>query len=182
MLCGGDEISRSQKGNNNAYCQDSEVSWYDWDLDENRERLLAFVKLLIRIRSEHPVLRRRKFFQGRPIRGRGVKDVVWLRPDGQEMSDEDWNASRVRCIGVFLEGEMPDELDKRGDPLVDDSFIILLNSNNDAVRFKMPELKARWQVEIDTGTPALKTGERTVSSGETTAVGRRSVVLLKEIA
>jgi isoamylase len=181
MLCGGDEISRSQKGNNNAYCQDNDVSWYDWKLDENREKLLAFVKLLIRLRSEHPGLRRWKFFQGRPIRGTDVKDIIWLRPDGHEMSDEDWNASWVRCIGVFLAGEMPDEVDEKGNPLVDDSLIILLNSHQDSVQFTMPQLKAKWRVEVNTAAPDVRPGEKTVGSGNTIEVAGRSVILLKEI-
>jgi isoamylase len=182
MLCGGDEIGRSQRGNNNAYCQDNDVSWYDWKLDGNREKLLAFVKLLTRLRREHPALRRRKFFQGRPIRGTDVKDIIWLRPDGQEMSDEDWSASWARCIGVFLAGEIPGEVDKEGNPLVDSSLIILLNSSRDPIEFKMPELKAKWQIEVDTGTPGDKSGERTLNSGEITEVAGRSVVLLKQIA
>jgi isoamylase len=181
MLCGGDEISRSQKGNNNAYCQDNDVSWYDWKLDENRERLLAFVKLLIHLRSEHPGLRRRKFFQGRPIRGTNVKDIIWLRPDGHEMSDEDWNASWIPCIGVFLAGEIPDEVDNKGNPVVDNSLIILLNSHHDPIQFKLPELKAEWQVEVDTGAPGLKPGEKTVGTGNTIEVAGRSVSLLKDI-
>jgi isoamylase len=182
MLCGGDEISRSQKGNNNAYCQDNDISWYDWKLDENREKLLAFVKLLVRLRCEHPALRRQEFFQGRPIRGTNVKDIIWLRPDGREMSDEDWNASWIRCIGVFLAGEIHGEVDKEGNPLVDNSLIILLNSNKDPIEFKMPELKAKWQIEVDTGAPDVKSGKRTANSGEITEVGGRSVVLLKQIA
>ena len=182
MLCGGDEIGRSQRGNNNAYCQDNDVSWYDWKLDENREKLLAFVKLLTCLRREHPALRRRKFFQGRPIRGTDVKDIIWLRPDGQEMSDEDWSESWARCIEVFLAGEIPGEVDKEGNPLVDSSLIILLNSSPDPIEFKMPELKAKWQIEVDTGTPGDKSGERTLNSGEITEVAGRSVVLLKQIA
>lgn len=181
MLCGGDEISRSQKGNNNAYCQDNDVSWYDWQLDENRERLLSFVKRLTHLRSEHPGLRRRKFFQGRPIRGSGIKDIMWLRPDGHEMSDEDWRASWVRCIGVFLSGEMPDEVDGKGNPLVDNSLIILLNSHQDTIQFKTPQLKGRWQVELDTGNPDLKHGEKVVIPGETIGITGRSVILLTYI-
>jgi isoamylase len=182
MLCGGDEIGRSQRGNNNAYCQDNDISWYDWKLDEHREKMLAFARLLVRVRLQHPALRRRKFFQGRPIRGTNVKDIIWLRPDGHEMSDKDWNASWVRCIGVFLAGEMPGEVDKEGNPLVDNSLIILLNSNNDSVEFRMPELKAKWHIEVDTGAPSVRPGETTVNSGEIVEVAGRSVILLTQIA
>jgi isoamylase len=181
MLCGGDEISRSQKGNNNAYCQDNDISWYDWKLDENREKLLVFVKLLTHLRSQHPGLRRRTFFQGRPIRSTNVKDIMWLRSDGREMSDEDWNTSWSRCIGVFLAGEIPKEVDKKGNPLVDDSLIIIVNSYHDSIHFKMPELKAKWQVEFDTGTPGLRSGEKTVSSDDIIEVIGRSILLMKEI-
>jgi isoamylase len=182
MLCGGDEISRSQRGNNNAYCQDNDISWYNWELDEDREKSLAFVKLLIRLRCEHPALRRRKFFQGRSIRGTDVKDIMWLRPDGQEMSDEDWNASWARCIGVFLAGEIPGEVDAKGSPLVDKSLIVLLNSSPDSIQFKMPESIAKWHIEVDTRAADVRSGNRTVNSGETTEVAGRSVVLLKQIA
>jgi len=182
MLCGGDEISRSQSGNNNAYCQDNEVSWYDWNLDENREKLLAFAKHLIRLRREHPALRRRRFFQGRPIRGTEVKDIMWLRPDGQEMSDEDWSASWARCIGFFLAGEIPGEVDARGNPLVDSSLIILLNSSPDPIEFTIPALKAKWHIEVDTRVPVFKSAGRAMNSGETMAVVGRSVVLLEQVA
>jgi len=182
MLCGGDEIGRSQRGNNNAYCQDNDISWYDWGLNEDRERLLAFVKLLVRLRCEHPALRRRRFFQGRPIRGTDVKDIMWLKPDGQEMSDEDWNASWARCIGVFLAGEIPGEVDAKGNPLIDSSVIILLNSSPDSIQFKMPESKAKWRVEVDTRAADVKPGNRTVDSGEITEVAGRSVVLLRQTA
>ena len=182
MLCGGDETSRSQKGNNNAYCQDNDISWYDWKLDDNREKLLVFVKLLIRLRSQHSGLRRKKFFQGRPIRGTDLKDIIWLRPDGREMSDDDWNTSWVRCIGVFLAGEIPDDVDKNGNPLVDDSLIILVNSHHDSVQFKMSESKARWKVEFDTGSTIPTSSEKTVSSGEIIEVSGRSMLLLKGIA
>ena len=99
MICGGDEIGRTQRGNNNAYCQDNELSWYDWKLDRSARELLAFVQRLIQLRREHPVLRRRRFFQGRRIRGSEVKDLAWFRPDGKEMTDEDWNKGYVRCLG-----------------------------------------------------------------------------------
>jgi isoamylase len=180
MLCGGDEIGRSQKGNNNAYCQDNDVSWYDWNLDENKEELLGFVRLLVRVRCGHPALRRRRFFQGRPIRGTDVKDIMWLRPDGQEMSDEDWNASLARCMGVFLAGAIPGEVDRDGNPLVDSSLIILLNSSPDSIRFTLPESKAKWEVEVDTAAPVGNTERRTADSGGIVDVVGRSVLLLKQ--
>src|SRR5260370_30857083 len=108
MVCGGDEIDRTQHGNNNAYCQDNELTWYDWNLDERRMALLEFTSKLINLRLRHPNLRRRKFFQDRSIRHSDVKDIVWLRPDGQEMTDEEWSAGWVRCLGLMLNGETLD--------------------------------------------------------------------------
>ena len=181
MICGGDEISRSQEGNNNAYCQDNELSWYDWHLNESQETLLAFVKYLIRVRSEHPDLRRRKFFQGRPIRGTDIKDIIWLRSDGREMSDEDWNSSWIRCIGVFLAGEMPDEVDEKGNPLVNDSLFILFNSFNEAVDFKIPDMKIKWRIELNTNSSDAELSANITGPGDEIKVAERSVVLLKEI-
>jgi len=181
MLCGGDEISRSQQGNNNAYCQDNEISWYDWKLDGNREKLLAFVKNLIQIRLEHPVLRRRKFFQGRRIRGTDIKDIMWLRADGQEMSDEDWEASWVRCIGVLLAGEIRDEVDEKGDLIKDDTLLVLLNSYHESVPFTPPECieDVKWEVIIDTNTSDLTVVAQQVDCKKPLEVTGRSVVLLK---
>jgi glycogen operon protein len=105
MICAGDEISRTQRGNNNAYCQDNKVSWLNWNLTEQQIKLFDFVKTLIRIRAEQPVLRRRQFFQGRPIRGSEVKDVAWLDPSGREMPDEAWASGFVRCLGMLLAGD-----------------------------------------------------------------------------
>jgi len=182
MLCGGDEISRSQQGNNNAYCQDNEISWYDWRVDENREKLLAFVKSLINLRLQHPVLRRRKFFQGRRIRGSDIKDIMWLRADGQEMTDEDWEASWVRCIGVFLAGEVRDEVDGKGEPLKDDTMLILLNSYHDRVSFSLPAslADAKWEVVIDTSSPERTQGEKLQEVKHPIEVAGKTVALLLE--
>jgi isoamylase len=180
MLCGGDEISRSQQGNNNAYCQDNEISWYDWQLDGNREKLLAFVKNIIRLRLEHPVLRRRKFFQGRRIRGTDIKDIMWLRSDGQEMSDEDWETSWIRCIGVLLAGEIRDEVDEKGDLIKDDTLLVILNSYHEAVHFAFPECvgDVKWEVIIDTSNSDLAEGERQADCENPLEVAGRSVILL----
>src|SRR6185436_2983454 len=111
MLCGGDELGRTQGGNNNAYCQDNETSWFDWDLKDRDRQLLAFVQRLIRLRREQPVLRRRRFFQGRRIRGSEIKDIAWFRPDGHEMTDEDWNTGYARSLAVRLAGDAIEEMD-----------------------------------------------------------------------
>ena len=112
MILGGDEIGRTQNGNNNAYCQDNETTWVDWSLDERKIALLEFTQKLIQMRRDHPNLHRRKFYQDRAIRGTEEKDIVWLRPDGQEMTDEEWGLGWVRCLGVMLNGETMGDVDE----------------------------------------------------------------------
>ncbi len=108
MLCGGDEIGRTQQGNNNAYCQDNEISWYDWNLDERRMRLLEFTRQLIALRKAHPNLRRRKFFQDREVRHSSLKDIAWYGDDGEEMTQEQWNAGWMRSIALMFNGNTLD--------------------------------------------------------------------------
>jgi isoamylase len=152
MICGGDEISRTQRGNNNAYCQDNEVSWFHWNLTAAQKDLLEFTRYMIRLRKEQPMLRRRKFFQGRSIRGAEVKDISWFEPTGQEMSDEAWHAHFVRCLGVRLSGSVMDELEESGDPLVGDTLFLMLNAHHESVLFTLPEHgpEERWETLVDT--------------------------------
>ena len=152
MLCGGDEMGRTQRGNNNAYCQDSEISWVDWTLNKPQQALLTFTRGLIALRQKHPVFRRRRFFQGRRIRGAEVKDLYWLRPDGKEMTDDDWAQGYVRCLGVRLAGDAMDEKDSKGRPLQDDTFLMLLNAHHEPRPFTLPAHKrgVRWQPVFDT--------------------------------
>jgi len=152
MICGGDEMGRTQRGNNNAYCQDNEISWVDWKMSKPQQTLLAFIKSLIVLRQHHPVFRRRRFFQGRRIRGAEVKDLSWLRPDGKEMTDEDWAKGYVRCLGVRLAGHAIEEKDSKGRPLLDDTFLILLNAHHEPRPFTLPAHKrgVRWQPVMDT--------------------------------
>jgi len=183
MLCGGDELGRSQMGNNNAYCQDNELSWYDWGLDDRRRELLAFTQHLIKIRHDHPVLRRRKFFHGRPIRGKGVKDVMWLRPDGKEMSDEDWNSSWIHSIGMLLIGQVPDEVDENAESLNDDAFFLILNSYHEPISFAVPTPLPgiKWEVTVDTSASKQETVKRLVDGGQAVEVSGRSEILLKQV-
>lgn len=183
MLCGGDELGRTQRGNNNAYCQDNELSWHDWELDERREALLSFTKRLIQIRREHPALRRRKFFQGRPIRGTDIKDIMWLRPDGQEMNDEDWNSSWVRCIGMLLEGEALREVGENGEPVIDDTLLITFNSHIEPIQFTIPLSSegAKWEMVIDTDASSLTNDHSMFSSGESIEIAGRSILLLRQL-
>jgi glycogen operon protein len=152
MLTAGDEIGRTQRGNNNAYCQDNEVSWVDWNLTDDRRRLLEFVQRLTRLRREHPVFRRRRFFEGRPIQGSGVKDIMWLKPDGTEMSDEEWQRDFARSLGVLLAGEGLAETDARGRAVTDANFLILFNSHHEEIAFTLPNHaeNVRWLAVLDT--------------------------------
>jgi isoamylase len=181
LICGGDEISRTQKGNNNAYCQDNEITWFNWDLDEKNKKLLDFTKLLTSFRHNHPVLRRRNFFQGRPIRGSNIKDIIWLRPDGQEMNDQDWGSQWIRCIGLFLIGEIPGEIDEDGNAQTDNSLILILNSHHETVDFRIPGFlsNAGWKVAFDTSNPEPEE-DLQVKSGDSIAVSGRSLILLSE--
>jgi isoamylase len=155
MLQAGDETGRTQEGNNNAYCQDNEISWMDWNLDRPRRELLEFTQFVIQLFHQHPVLKRRKFFQGRKIRGSEVKDLVWFRPDGKEMTDEDWDNPNARCLGIRLAGDAIDELDARGNRIVDDTLLILLNAHYEPIPFILPahRSKVRWELVLDTREP-----------------------------
>ena len=175
MLLGGDEIGRTQHGNNNAYCQDNETSWFDWEHVD--EELLEFTRRLIRLQAEHPVFRRRGWFKGRPVRGAGVSDIAWFRPDGAEMSDEDWQQPHAKSFGVFLNGDALRERDDEGRPIRDDSFLLLFNAHHEPLTFTMPAEKfgSRWKVEIDTAG----NHESSSVAGEATLelAGRSAVVL-----
>jgi glycogen operon protein len=155
MLTAGDELGRTQRGNNNAYCQDNEISWLDWQLDEPRRGLLAFARYVIQLRREHPVFHRRRFFQGRRIRGADVEDLAWFEPNGGEMSDEAWNSEAARALMVRLGGMAMDEVDTRGARVVDDTFLMLLNANAQGIAFTLPTYRSDmiWQLLLDTSKP-----------------------------
>ncbi len=138
MLLAGDELGRSQQGNNNAYCQDNALSWVDWQLDAAQLSLLEFTQQLLALRAAHPVFRRRDFFQGRPLRGSEVRDIVWLHPAGHEMSDQAWGQDHARALAVLLSGEGLNDVDGRGRELRDDNFLLLFNADPDEVSFSLP--------------------------------------------
>src|SRR5436189_4432269 len=151
MLLGGDEIGRAQRGNNNAYCQDNEISWFDWPLGPSARRLLDFTARLIRFRLDHPVFQRRRFFQGRRIRGSAVKDLSWLRPDGTEMTDEEWSLWLSPGLGLQLAGDAIEEMSDEGLPITDDTFLILLNAHDEPVPFVLPDHHGgAWEPVLDT--------------------------------
>jgi isoamylase len=152
MICGGDEIGRTQKGNNNAYCQDNETTWLHWDLTSAQKDLLEFTRRMIELQRNQPVLRRRKFFQGRSIRGEDVKDIIWFGPNGNEMTDADWVANHVRCLGVFLSGKEIHEMDEHGEPIEGDSLFLMFNAHHESINFVLPPSgsRVRWQRIVDT--------------------------------
>jgi glycogen operon protein len=156
MISHGDEVGRTQQGNNNAYCQDNEISWINWDLTEEQQRLLEFTRALVALRLSQPTLHRRKYFQGRSIRGGGVKDVAWLAPDGREMTDSAWSAEDAKSLGMLLSGDAIDEVDERGEAVVGDSLLVLLNAAADKISFTLPSLEAdqQWQRVFDTADAA----------------------------
>ena len=178
MILGGDEIGRTQGGNNNAYCQDNATSWYDWeDVDV---AMLEYTRELIRIRREHPVFRRRRWFEGRSVRGSDHNDIAWYKPDGQTMSADDWQRGYAKSLAVYLNGKAIPTLDARGMPVIDDSFLVLFNAHDDAVRFVMPPDLAdlEWEIVLYSATglaPELPVGAR-----ETGEVASWSVVLLRK--
>ncbi len=152
MLSGGDEIGRTQRGNNNAYCHDSELTWYDWARADGE--LVDFVRALGRLRAAHPVFRRRRFFRGRPAVGADLHDIVWMRPDGQEMRDEDWHAADLRAIAVFLNGAALGPQGPTAEPATDSSFLVLANGGPSPVSFTLqPALGAQWRLVVDTSDP-----------------------------
>jgi glycogen operon protein len=181
MLLGGDEIGRTQSGNNNAYCQDNELSWVNWNLTTDDRELQRFVQYLIRVRRRHPALHRRHFFQGRPIKGSNVKDITWLRPDGREMTDEEWNQSFARCLGMHISGDAFEEYDERGQQVRDIDLVLLLNAHHEPIPFKIPGgiTRSRWQALVDTAyASGHRDDDRYFYSLEPYPLQGRSLVLL----
>jgi isoamylase len=153
MLLGGDELGRTQRGNNNAWCQDNDVSWFDWDGAD--WDLHAFVRRLIRLRAEHPVFRRPRYFEGRGVMGSGLPDVWWFRPDGRRMTQHDWTNPDIRVLGVFLNGKELQTRDRHGHPVHDDDFVLLFNANGEGLDFTLPPRRfgRRWRLVLDTSAP-----------------------------
>jgi isoamylase len=181
MLLAGDEVGRTQQGNNNAYCQDNELTWQSWEVGEEDGQLLEFVRSLIRLRREHRVFRRRKFFQNRAIRGENVRDIVWLDPAGTQMSDEQWRDGFARSLAVFLSGRGLDERDERGRTILDTDFLVLVNAHYETVEFKVPAQPedARWELRMDTTNPAFNGEDRVFAPGDTYALQGRAMALFE---
>ncbi len=185
MLLAGDEMGRTQGGNNNAYCQDNEISWLNWNLPEENAALLEFVRELMTFRHEHPVLRRRKWFQGQSTHGSGVNDILWFNPDGGEMTKDQWNDGLAKVIGIFLNGEEIATPNRRGERIIDDSFILLFNAHYETVEFSLPESlqQGHWQIMMDTAQPRfLQRGRGYSAEAPKAPVAGRALVVLQRPA
>jgi glycogen operon protein len=184
MILGGDEVGRTQGGNNNAYCQDNEVSWYDWERAGEQWSLLEFTQQLIALRRDHEVFRRRRFFRGTPIRRAHdpLSDITWLTPRGEEMTDEDWYAGFAKSLGVFLNGQAMTESDPRGETVTDDSFLLLFNAHHEAIGFTLPPALYGdlWEVALDTATP-IAVSHRWYKPEGIVPVEARSLVVLRRM-
>jgi isoamylase len=181
MLLGGDEIGRSQNGNNNGYCQDNEISWFDWESAD--KDLLEFTRQLIQLRKEHPVFHRRRWFQGRPIHGAQVTDIGWFTSDGSEMRQEDWNGGFAKALGIFLNGEGIQSPDSRGERVVDESFYVLFNAHHEPLQFTLPKRDwgDEWVVVLDTDRSTPKAEEQRQKAGQEVLVESRSLKVLRRV-
>jgi glycogen operon protein len=179
MILGGDELGQTQNGNNNAYCQDNELSWLDWDLTGEEREFLEFVAQMISFRRRHPVFSRRRFLQGRELSD-GLREVAWLRPDGGEMTDTEWHTTYNRCLGVYLAGTVIERVDKRGKPVRDNNFLVLFNAHHEKIDFLLPEFHAGggWQVVLDTANAKHPFEQKSYGAGATYPLEGRSTALL----
>jgi isoamylase len=184
MLMHGDELGRTQLGNNNVYAQDNELSWVDWHRAREFEVLTDFTARLVQFRKEHTVFRRRRFFNGRQVRGSDLQDIGWFQPGGEPMTDEDWESGSAKSLTVFLNGDGIHEPDARGEPVSDDSFFLLFNGFYEPMDFTLPSFDAaeRWKVVIDTSAPlVVQAEERAMKSGETFEVESRTILVLQKL-
>jgi glycogen operon protein len=178
MLLGGDEIGRTQLGNNNAYCQDNEISWYDWNLNENQRALLDFTRGLIAFRKAHPVLRRRRFFEGLFLPGADIKDLTWFKLDGTEVKDEQWADPEARSLAMRLSGEAIDEREPEGGRISDESLLVLLNAYHEPLEFTLPaadaEAVSAWELLMNTedAQPPVPSGQKHAVGATFTLEGR----------
>ncbi|WP_454803393.1 glycogen debranching protein GlgX [Mucilaginibacter phyllosphaerae] len=177
MLVAGDEFGRTQLGNNNAYCQDNEISWLNWA--EADERLLTFTKRLIALRKKHPVFRRRKWFRGKPVKGKGPEDIAWYLPEGGDMEDHNWDHDFARSLGIYLNGLGLHSVDAKGVSIKDDNFYLMFNAHHEPLDFKLPQILAKknWEVVLDTNNDNVF--EESLNNSESILVAGRAVVVLR---
>jgi glycogen operon protein len=181
MLLGGDELSRTQHGNNNAWCQDNELSWLDWELDDEQEALIAFTKRLIALRREHPVFRRRDFLRGAPVVEGGLPDAYWFRPEGRRMTRRDWERDDFHVVGLFLNGDAIPTLDRQGQPVRDDSFLLLFNAHFEDVDFTLPSRRygTAWALELNTAKPDAEPDSAVIAARGAVKLVARSMMVLR---
>jgi isoamylase len=182
MISHGDELGRTQGGNNNVYCQDNEISWVNWDAAREHDVLTEFTARLVALRTEHPIFRRQRFFQGRPIHGSSIDDIAWMRPDGRHMDDGDWNRAQTRSVMIYLNGEGIPDRNQLGERIVDDSFLLLVNAHHQQTTFTLPDESYGkvWQTVVDTFDPLLaNTRRRHPRPGARLRVPARSMLVLR---
>ena len=179
MLVGGDEMGRTQRGNNNAYCQDNELSWVNWELNETQRELLEFTSRMAKLRREQPVLRKRRFFRGAHMWDSELKDLAWFRPDGNEMKKDDWEKPYVRSLGFLLGGDAIATPDDEGNRIVGDTLLVLMNAHHEPITFLLPAIEwgADWELVVDTAAAGESLRTHTPAGGKVQAAGRSVVVL-----
>lgn len=177
MLVAGDELSRTQQGNNNAYCQDNEISWIDWSKAD--KDLLGFTQKLIKLRREHPAFCRRRWFRGQPVKEGEVEDIAWFLPEGEQMSDENWNHDFAKSLGVFINGKALRSRYRDGAPMIDDNFYVIFNAHHEPLEYKLPvtEYAKDWQVVLDTCGDYIEDKDKHTAGDKITVDGRSIVVL-----
>lgn len=178
MILGGDELSRTQRGNNNAFCQDNEISWFDWNLDERRVKFLEFVRSLINFYKAHPIFRRQRYFQGKKLFGMPLKDVTFLTTDGKEVDEKTWN-SPAQTVSFILEGSVMDEINEYGERIADDTFLIILNANPNNIKFKFP--KGKWELVVSSYLREIKKEEQIVEGEKELEIEGRTALVYRRI-
>ena len=181
MLLAGDEMGRSQQGNNNGYNQDNETSWINWSLSPADTDFLAFVSRIVALRKAHPIFRRESFFQPHGLVS-GEKNILWFNPDGLEMSDAEWDLGFARCLGMYLAGDAIGEVNERGEQVRDDDFLLLINAHHEPIPFQIPGFRGRmrWRVVVDTTAPELVSAEKQYARGNLVTLQGRSLILLQQ--
>jgi len=179
MMVAGDELSRTQGGNNNAYCQDNEISWINWQ--EADKDLLAYTQKLIHFAKKHPVFNRRRWFKGEPVKGIGLEDIAWFQPDGEEMSEDNWNHDFAKSLAVYLNGLGIHSVGWKGEKIFDDSFFVIFNAHYEELEFKLPAAKygKQWMKVIDTAKNIVAQETETYKPLDTIVVDGRSIVVLQ---
>ena len=180
MLLAGDEFGNTQQGNNNAYCQDNELSWIDWDHTEEQQRMLRITQQVIHLKHKHPVLRRRMFLQGRPIRGSEIKDITWLDLHGEEMTDEDWNAGFIRAFAVRLAGDAITEMNTHGEHQSGDTLLLFFNAHHEPMTFMIPSQPSQKEWELVLDSSATEVRPRHFPSNSQYLVQPRTIVILSQ--